>query len=450
MATHRRRRLSAIAALLAAVLVVTTACTDEPDPAPNQGPTPVAKALTFGVFGSSGEVAAYQSMANSFDGDVRVMAWKDADEATRAFRSGMDLPDVFLVPRRSLGWFLDRDLTQPVDELLDERGVNFGDDYNRDAVRAFASDGALQCMPFAVSPMVIYYNRDLIDFDRMRERDLDAPDTASKWTFSQFEEAAAFATRPRRGTRGVWIDPTIPGMAPFVLSGGGQLFDDASEPTSLAFSSEETQTALSTTLELLRNAQVTPTDKQLAHRTPLELFEAGKLGMIAGFRNLTPQLRQVGTLNFDVMPMPTLDSAATIGDFVGLCMSSDSVNPSAAADFVVHTLSESAVSRVTRAGYLVPANVKVAASDDFLQPGQQPLQSQVFTDSIRNIEGMPLLDSWSRLQDAVGPSLRQLITDPVLDLPALGEEIDSQSRTVLDPEQASPTTSPSPTDESSD
>ena len=118
-----------------------------------------------------------------------------------------------------------------------------------------------------------------------------------------------------------------------------------------------------------------------------------------------------------------------------------------AADFVVHALSEKAVARVTRAGYLVPANVEVANSSAFLQPGQQPEQAHVFTDSIRYIEALPMLDSWTRLQDVVGPTLRQLVSDPVLDLPALGEQIDEESRRVLDPESQTPSddASPSPT-----
>ena len=67
-----------------------------------------------------------------------------------------------------------------------------------------------------------------------------------------------FATRPRRGTKGVHIAPTIPGLSPFIESGGGSVFDDAVDPTSLSFSSDDSQAALERTLELLRNPRGHP------------------------------------------------------------------------------------------------------------------------------------------------------------------------------------------------
>ena len=43
--------------------------------------------------------------------------------------------------------------------------------------------------------------------------------------------------------------------------------------------------------------------------------------MIAGFRALVPELREVPGLDFDVMPIPSIDGAATVGDITGLCIS---------------------------------------------------------------------------------------------------------------------------------
>ena len=149
------------------------------------------------------------------------------------------MPDVFLVSRRDLRWFTENGLTRPVDTLLDERGVDFGDVYSRDALEAFSSDNRLQCMPYGVSPQVVFYNEDLVDFVRMELRGLDVPADHRRWSWDQFVAAANFAARPARGTKGVAIDPTLGGIAPFVYSGGGDVFDDDTEPTSLAFGSDE-------------------------------------------------------------------------------------------------------------------------------------------------------------------------------------------------------------------
>lgn len=430
----------------------------DPSPAPPTQTSPPAKPtdLTLGVWGADAEVAAYRGMVDDYNTDsetsqIELLTWPTHDAFVASMQGG-EVPDLYLVSRGDLAMVQEEGLNQPLLELLDERGVNYTDDYARDALLAFSADNELQCMPYGISPMVIYYNTELIDFDRMLARDLPAPDddpettedeSRDGWTFEQFTAAAEFATRPRRGSTGVYIDPTLRGLAPFIYSGGGDLFDDDNEPTSLALSEDDSRDALSRTLELLRDASVTLSDEQLAEASPMEWFERGKLGMIAGFRSLTPELREVDGLSFDVMPMPTLDRAATIGDITGLCVSSDAPSIAKAADFLVHAVSAEPVARVARAGYLAPASLPVAVSEDFLQPALQPEHAGVFRTSIDDMVVPPLLEDYTALEAAVAGSLRLMLSVTVPDLEALTTQIDEQSRTVLDPELASPSESAS-------
>ncbi len=462
MARARGCRSKALAALLAAVVAASlAACTgadpEPPPPSPSEVSTPPEPVeLSFGVFGPRSEVAAFEEVADQYastnDVSVDVTSYSSSEAAARAYRSG-ELPDVFLLSQRDLALMTEGDLLRPVDELLDERGVSFGDTYARDALEAFAVDNSLTCIPYAVSPMVIYYNTDLVDFPTMVRQGLDAPDPPegeqpTSWNFDQFTAAAEFATRPRRGTRGVHIDPTLAGLSPFIYAGGGDVFDDNRTPTSLAFSSDGTRSALETTLTLLRDAQVTPTARQLARADATTLFENGRLGMIAGYRSLVPRLRSVPGLSFDVMPMPSINRTATVGDVTGLCLSAETEEVSAAANFLVSVLSDESVAQVVRQGYTVPANVTVASSDDFLQPGKLPANAAVFRTAVRRIEIPPLLDSWDDLEQAVAGGLRQLVTVPLLDeetLIRLTEQIDLDSQPVLSPPEPSPSGSPSGT-----
>ncbi|MCB0905816.1 MAG: extracellular solute-binding protein [Nocardioidaceae bacterium] len=446
------RALGAVAVL--SLLLAGCSSTPEPGPTPSSSPTiaPEPVDLSVGVFGAPGEVAALSDGADDFsdpglDVSVTVRTFGSRDQAVQAYRGG-DLPDVFMLSQRDLAWFTERDLTHPVDELLDERGVSFGDDYARDSLAAFSKDNSLACMPYSISPMVIYLNTDLVDFDKMARRGLDVPEpneTSGKredWTFDQFAAAAQFATKPGRNIRGVYIEPTLLGLAPFIYSGGGKVFDDILHPSSLAFSDGSTRAALATTLTLLRNAQVTPTPEQLDKRDGLELFERGRLGMIAGYRNLVPELRQVPGLRFDVMPMPKISRSATVGDVTGLCISNTTTHLDAAADLLVHLLSADAVSKVAEQGYLVPANVSVASSDAFLQPGLEPANAVIFNQSVRDIQVPPLLSSWARLEASVAPLLDELVTGQFLDdtLDEITSEIDIVSQPILAP----PSETPSP------
>jgi multiple sugar transport system substrate-binding protein len=446
----RRRHAALLVALALTVSVAAAACDDGSSPPPRP-PTHSAKptALTFGTWGAENEVTALQGVVDVFnslhdDSDVQIRSWPDHDGFVEAMQKGGTVPDVFTVSRSDLAWLRDQDLNQPVDQLLDERGVDFGDGYSRDALEAFAADNRLQCMPYGISPTVIFYNTALIDFEQMRQRELAAPsnDEHKGWNFDQFTAAAKFAARPRQQTRGLYIDPTIAGLSPFIYSGGGDPYNDDDQPTSLAFSSDASRAALARTLELLRNPHLTPTEKQLARSTPLELFEKGRLGMIEGDRTLVPELRTVQGLEFDVMPMPALDSSATTGDVTGLCISREAASAAKAADLLAYLTSTESVRRVVQAGYLAPANLTVAYSDDFLQPGRLPEHSAVFNSAVRSMRDAPLLESWDELDEAVADSLQELVYAPgVLDLDAMTTRIDEESRAVLDPEAA--TESPS-------
>ena len=451
--------------MLAGVLALSIAAAgcdadqQEPTPAPppqsSSSTTPTE--LTFGVWGAEAEVAAYQAMVDDFNtasesSQIELQSWPTHDAFVASLRSG-EVPDLYLVSRGDLSMVQQEGLNRPLLELLDERGVDYTDDYARDALLAFSADNELQCMPYGISPMVIYYNTDLIDFDRMRARDLPVPEdqedtpedeTYAGWSLEEFTAAAEFATRPRRGSTGVYIDPTLRGLAPFVYSGGGDLFDDEDAPTSLALSEDDSREALSRTLELLRDASVTLSDEQLAEATPMEWFERGKLGMIAGVRSLTPELREVEGLSFDVMPMPTLDRPATVGDITGLCVSPDAPSIALAADFLVHAVSPEPVARVATAGYLAPASLPVAVSEDFLQPMLQPAHADVFSRSINDMVVPPLIADYTALEAAVADSLRLMLSVTVPDLEAITTQIDEQSRTVLDPELE-----PSPSEDAS-
>ena len=194
-------------------------------------------------------------------------------------------------------------------------------------------------------------------------------------------------------------------------------------------------------LDVLRDNQITLTPKQLRKQSALERFTTGKLGMIAGYRNLVPLLRRTPSLNFDVIPMPTLNDERTIGDVSGLCMAAEPKSVSAAADFIVHAISAESVAEVAEAGYLVPANNEVSESEAFLQPDQHPAHAEVFNRSIRDIVTPPALESWTDLNDALHDQLHALFYARVLeDLQTAAEEIDETSREVLVPleEEESP------------
>ena len=403
--------------------------------------------LTFGVVGSADEVDAYRQMASLFaplnrDVTVEVKAWPDEAAMMADLRSGAAAPDVFIASRRDLLWLNQHQAIQPIDQLLDDRGVDFGDAYPRSTLTAFGSDNRLSCLPYGIAPSVIYYNKRLVKLGRTSA---DPPAPGEGWSLDQFAAAARWAVDHHARAAGAYVEPSLSGLAPFVLSGGGRLFD-ADPPTSLTLSDAASQQALIRTVRVMHRPGISLTPDQLAQKTPLEWFEQGRLALLEGTRQIVPALRTQLGFDFDVMPMPDLGSPATVGGLTGLCISSQATDAGTAADFVVYAGSAEAVGSVASAGYLQPANQTVALSDDFQQPGRLPQHASVFSFSVKSMQFPPLLDQWDELDAAVGPTLEEMMHGRPAQVPPRTREADQASRKVL---RVQPSGSPSGSGQSS-
>lgn len=439
---------SAVLGLFLCLALGLAACDNSASSGPAPGSTSTtpnpATTLTLGVYGNAVEVAAYSRMAAAFTPldrrvTVRMRSWPTAGAMMADLRAGGAVPDVFLADRRDLTSLIEANQVRPVDDLLDERGIDFGDDYARSSLTAFGVDNRLLCMPYGISPQVIFYNTRLIDFDALAAAGGDVPTDHSGWSLDQFAQVAAQADRPASGIGGVYVAPTLTDLAPFLYSGGGSLFDRGVGPTSLAFSTPGSRGALAQALRVLRSPRVSLTPAQLAEKSPLQWFKEGKLAMLEGNRSLVPQLRDTLGAEFDVMPIP--GSARTVADTTALCVSRTTQDLSTSADLLAHAISTQSLTDVAREGYLQPANQSVALSSEYLQPGRLPLHSAVFGNAVRGLVYPPLIGTWNQLDRAEAPLLSRLFLDRPLALDQLTTQIDLASQSILGP----PTPSPTPT-----
>ena len=248
--------------------------------------------------------------------------------------------------------------------------------------------------------------------------------------------------------RGFYIAPDLEQVAPFVWSGGGEVVDDLDEPTTLTLSEGRSAGAMEELLEPVRNPALTFSKAALRRKSALERFKDGKLGMILGYRSLTPELRAVPGLIFDVMPLPRLGRGATIATMSGLCISSKSKETERAADLLTEVISDEGASTLAETGYVMPANLDVVNDDVFLQPGERPLHADVFAREVRDTR---LLPSTPRV--ATGEGDCRAAADPAV-LPtgdpaaagtAGGDRRRHRSRCSIPSKAATPSASPSAT-----
>lgn len=443
------RALTAVVAL--AVLAAGCTSTDDP-PAAKPSPSPSGPAeITFAVYGPQPVLDAYSEIAAGYTRDhpdtkVVVQPYPTHDAAMAAFRAASakgDPPDLFLMDHDDLVGLTTDKAVRRVDDLLTEREVDFGDGYTRNGLEAFSSDAALQCMPSDVSPLVVYYNPQLVELDRIAEPGRRPVTQEDGWSLDEFAAGALQARRP--GVRGLYVAPDLEQVAPFIWSGGGDVVDDVDDPTRLTLSEDPASGALERLLELVRDPALTFDQAALRKRSALERFKAGKLGMILGFRDLTPVLRAQPGLIFDVMPLPKVSSGATIATMSGLCISSESDQTTRAADFLTEVISDEGAGTLAATGYVMPANLDVVNDDVFLQSGQQPLHADVFGREVRDTRQLPNSPRWPSVRSAAARQLTQLFYQPViLPLQERLEAIDQASVPLFDPSKApSPSSGPS-------
>jgi multiple sugar transport system substrate-binding protein len=166
--------------------------------------------------------------------------------------------------------------------------------------------------------------------------------------------------------------------------------------------------------------------------------------MVLGYRDLVPELREQPNLTFDVMPLPKISSGATIATMSGLCISSASKHTDAAADFLTDVVSDAGASVLARTGYVMPSNLDVVNGEDFLQTGQRPLHSSVFTREVRDTQLLPSTPRWPVVRRVTARDLTQLFYEPVIQpLEDRLKAIDEASIVLFDPSKATPSPSPS-------
>jgi len=443
--------------LVVGALVVTAACSsgDDPKASPSTSATPAGPTLlTFAVYGPPQVVTAYTKIAADFsaahpDTVVNVRPYDTHDEAMTALTKEIgdgQAPDAFLAGLGDVPGLLQTKAIRRVDELLAERHVDFGDGYQRDPLEAFSADNALQCMPVDVSPLVVYFNTDLVHLPALTTPEQRPVTAESGWTLDQFAAAARQASSA--GVRGLYVAPNLDQVAPFIWSGGGHVVDDLDEPTTLTLADGPSASALEKLLEVVRDPHITFNRAQLARRSALQRFKTGSLAMMLGYRDLTPQLRAQEDLNFDVMPLPKIGARATIGQSSGLCLSSSSEHPDKTADFLAYAVSDDAMALLASTGYVVPTNLDVVNSDAFGQPTEMPASSAVFPSAVRNIHSLPRVPTWASVATSTATLLEGLFYDPVID--PLGDRlkaIDAASAplfTPIPPPSASPSATPTP------
>ncbi|GAA1924884.1 hypothetical protein GCM10009815_19320 [Nocardioides marmoribigeumensis] len=446
--------------------------------APSSSPTPEPQTLRFSVYGGRQAVRAYRDIADSYEADhpgVRIVLQPHSDAAAAAEDALADLstpdpdaaspsgsspaasagttptpssptkaltpssptkaltpPDVFLLDQHYLPDLVSTGRLHPLDDELEDKGVEFGDDYQRVALTAFSAESALQCMPFEMSPTVLFVNTRLVRFFRLLDEGIEPPDENGAWRFEDFAATARLvaqeSTRP--GFRAVYLPRDADLLQALMRTAGGDIVDQGEDPSQLSLDSDAGREALTAYLELARDRSTSLSDRQALRVAPAKRFAQGRLAFLFGTRADVPALRASG-VPFDVVSVPRVGkSKATAAAISGLCVDADSPVRDAAVDFVAHAVSETSLTRAARSGALVPASLDVVNSAAFAQRARRPHTVAPFIEGQKRAVLLPYSLAWRQAETRIEELMGRLAAgtqrdlEPELDrlLPAIDEE----------------------------
>lgn len=423
---------------LTAVLAVLAGCTDDPPPPPPPTPSaspsssgPEKVTLRLGVHGNDDVVAAYREITEAFTEQnphvtVEIEEQPDARSGAAATRSSLDAgegPDVFLLHEDWLPEFVEEGYLQPLDILLEERGLQFGDDYQRVALTAFSANSGLQCMPAEMSPLVVFHNKRLLPRRQLLVQGVTLPDGPEQdtWTWEDFTATAGAAASlepgsPRSPVHGVYLPPDVELLTAFLRSAGADVVDDVLEPTSLTLATDEAVEALRLIATLTRDFSVSPTPQEIVATDPLTTFLEGRLALYVGTRADVPAMRATDGLRFDVFPLPSIDRARSVSETSGLCVDATSDHVEVAADLVAFAVGAEGAAIAAGSGAVVPSHLDTLVSEAFTQPGSAPRGEHVFAESLRRSDVLPYSAAWPKVSDRVEALLTRIYLDPAFDL----------------------------------
>ena len=369
--------------------------------------------VSFSVSGDTAEFAAYEALVAAFE-----TAHPEVDVALTHIPSARDYrtklatdfaagtpPDVSLLNYRRVGAFAAAGQIEPLGPYLDKSDLIAREDFYPITLDAFTWQGDVLCIPQNISSLVVYYNRDLFSAAGVAE-------PADDWTWDDFVAAAVALTQDTDGDGtidqyGAGIEPSLYRLAPFVWQNGGRLVDDPANPTQLGLTRLPSLQALEWFVALQTVHGVVPDRTTEAAIDSETRFIQGTTAMYFDSRRGTPTYREAAGFDWDIAPLPRGQEAAGILHSDAYCLSAAAKDKDAAWTLIEFANSPEGQTIIAGTGRTVPSLRAVAESDAFLDPSAKPARSQVFLDSIDDLQFVPLISTWEEIDSTASEEIER-------------------------------------------
>jgi multiple sugar transport system substrate-binding protein len=320
--------------------------------------------IKWGVWGGADETKLYEQARDAFQERypqikieiVQTAGFIDFIQKLNTLAAGNQSPDVIMMGGEWVPVFAEQGVFQPLDPFIEKTPGFSEQDYLPAVMEGLGYKGELWGLPKDVNVNALYYNKNAFD-----EAGLDYPN--ADWTWDHLLSAAQTLTK-RSGGRVERYGFAAPAPWTFIWQNGGEVFDRDIEPTRVLINEPAAVQALEFYFGLSSEYHVSPTPAEVQQTPLVDLFAAGRLAMFQEGRGPTIPFKRIRDFGWGIAPLPHQKVRATILNWAGWCLSSQSKAPEAAWTFIQWLASDEGERIFVQGGNALPGVLSLVDDPD--------------------------------------------------------------------------------------
>lgn len=243
-------------------------------------------------------------------------------------------------------------------------------DFYPQALDAMSYNGKLYAIPRDVSNLVIFYNKDLFNKNKV-------PYPSNNWTFADFLKTAQRLTN--KDCFGISFEEDPLFYLPYLMSNGGGFYE---------INTKESRDSIRFYADLRKKYHVAPLKSESASATMGQMFLQGRIAMYLSGHWMVPKLTNDATFSWDVAQFPKGTNGSIVPlDASGWAITKSSKHKTEALKLIDYLSSKENSEKFKTSGLIVSARKDV------------PESSKVFANAIKTSRPTPVKPDYRELLD---------------------------------------------------
>ena len=348
--------------------------------------------IKFSFWGSQAEIDKVKLLKETFEvqnPDIEIMLehipGNEYEQKLMIETVAGNAPDVQTIREVSFMYLTMSNYYLPLDSLIKKFNLNL-EDFYPNLLEMYKYNGKIYALPREFTPVVTYYNKAMFD-----EAGLEYP--SGDWTWDDFLKACKALTKDSDGDGeidqyGVFMVPWDALYLPLLFTNDANILTEDGRKSRLL--DPNIIEAFQFAYDLIHKYKVAPPLDEANTYGWINGFAQKKFAMIFQGRWATPIYLQIEDFEWDVAPVPYNKKRVTVMYSSSFGISTQSKHPEEAFRWIAFLVSEEGQKIWGGPDALVvPANRKVAESDNFITPDVLPKNDQLFLDEAKNYGQVP-------------------------------------------------------------